>query len=138
MSENEDCGLKIFSSTPTKFRRIDDSGSAVARIHDLDGWSDLYEKQDQIEKLRLYYTLVSWRIINKVYPKHKMIRKYNEVLASPDFMKQKLKLISNDIDDISESLSMLGTVPSYNMLSNEQCPRIPKVVPFPKTERTED
>ena len=140
MAENCECGLKIFQSTPSKLRRVDEFGTSVARISDLHEWSDLYEKQDQLEKLRLYYTYIAWQIVTKVYPKHKMITKYNEILASPDFIKQKLKSVSSDIDEISDSLALLGTIPQYHMLSNEQCPRIPKVTlkPFPKSEPLEE
>ena len=134
MAENHECGIKIFNSTPSKLRKLDEFGSAVARIGDLDEWSNLYEKQDQLEKLRLYYTLISWQIIKKVYPKHPMLDKYDKILASPEFMQQKLKIVSSEIDEISDCMALLGSVPSYNMLSNEQCPRIPKVKPFPKTE----
>ena len=136
MSENEECGLKIFQSTPSKYRKINEFGTAVSRIDNLDEWSDLFEKQDQMEKLRLYYTLVAWKILRKVYPRHRIFTKYDEVLTSPEFIQQKLKNVSSEIDDISDSLSLLGSIPQYNMLSNEQCPRIPRCRPkiLPKTE----
>ena len=77
-------------------------------------------------KLRIWATFTAWISFPYI------------VRFSPDFIKQKLKSVSSDIDEISDSLALLGTIPQYHMLSNEQCPRIPKVEPFPKSEPLED
>ena len=94
----------------------------ICPLGDIDEWSNLYEKQDVLEKLRLYYTLVAWKIICKVYPNHEMIKKYDDILNSPDFIKQKLLKAARAIDDISDSMALLGSVPQYHILSNEQNP----------------
>ena len=97
-------------------------GEPICPLGDIDEWSNLYQKQDDLEKLRLYYTLVAWKIICKVYPSHEMIKKYDEILKSPEFIQQKLLEAARAVDDISDSMALLGSIPQYHLLSNEQCP----------------
>ena len=130
---NEELGLMIHnSSMGLKKRKLENHlGEPICPVGDIDSWSGLYQKQDDLEKLRLYYTLVAWRIINIVYPSHEMIGTYNEILKSPEFMQQKIREAAGDIDDISDSMSLLGHVPQYHLLSNEQ-----NYTPMVKTEQT--
>ena len=107
-------------------------GEPICALGDIDDWSDLYTKQDDLEKLRLYFTLVAWRIITLVYPKHEMISTFNRIIKSPEFMKQKIREAAGAVDNISDAMSMLGRVPQYHLLSNEQ-----KCTPVVKTEVTE-
>ena len=112
-----------------KQKILNSEGEPIALIGDIDSWSSLYQQQDDIEKLRLYYVMIGWSLISKVYPNHSMINEYNELVASPEFMKDKLQKFASDIDDISESMGSLGHIPQYHLLANEQCPQ-----PVIKTE----
>ena len=112
------------SSQSIKRRKLlNGDGEPIYPLGDIDDWSNLYQKQDDLEKLRLYYTLIGWRIVCKVYPKHEMIKKYEEIIVSPEFLRKKLLQKANIVDDISESLSALGHIPQYHLLANEQCPK---------------
>ena len=119
------------SSIGTKRRRlINDEGEPICPLGDIDEWSNLYQKQDDLEKLRLYYCMIAWKIICTVYPSHEMIKKYNEILNSAEFAQQKLLQAARAVDDISDSMALLGNIPQYHLLSNEQNPAL-----FVKTEQ---
>ena len=111
------------SSVGLKRRKLEnDAGEPIYPLGDIDTWSNLYQKQDDLEKLRLYFTLVAWSVICKVYPKHEMIVKYDNILRSPEFMQHKLLKSAQAIDDISDSMALLGSIPQYHLLGNEQNP----------------
>ena len=103
-----------------KRKVLNDEGEPIALIGDIDDWSDLYTKQDNLEKLRLYYAMIAWSLIQTVYPKHSMLGEYNDLLKSPEFMKHKLQKFANAIDDISNSMGSLGHVPQYHLLANSE------------------
>ena len=118
------------SSMGIKRRRlINNEGEPICPLGDIDEWSNLYQKQDDLEKLRLYYCMIAWKIICTVYPSHEMIKKYNEILNSAEYAQQKLLQAARAVDDISDSMALLGNIPQYHLLSNEQNP-----TPFVKTE----
>ena len=126
MASNEEQGLVDFDGsknipTNTFFNKM---GEPVAMIGDIDRWSGLYQKQDDLEKLRLYFTVVSWSLVSKVYPKHEMLEEFQKTITSAEFMSIKLKKFASDIDELSDSMKSMGSVPSYRLLSNEQCPSV--------------
>ena len=125
MAANEEQGLVNFNNQKLKTRKVfNNDGEPVALIGDIDQWSCLYQKQDDIEKLRLYYTMVSWKLVSKVYPKHEMLLEFDKIVTSAEFMSQKLKKFASEIDEISDSMSALGNVSRYQLLSNEQAPQV--------------
>ena len=117
--------MMIMSSNQgLKKRKLENNdGEPICPLGDIDDWSNLFQKQDNLEKLRLYYTLIAWRIVCKVYPQHEMLRTYEEILKSPEFMRKKILQAANAVDEISDSLSALGHIPQYHVLANEQGPK---------------
>ena len=126
MAQNEEQGLINFDPNQVSGARkvFNKDGEPIALIGDIDEWSSLYQKQDDIEKLRLYFTMLSWSLVSKVYPKHAMLDEFQKIIVSAEFMSNKLKAFAADIDEISDSMSALGRIPRYQMLSNEQAPQV--------------
>ena len=100
MTTNEEQGYLSFDTNAAKKRKIYNAdGEPVALIGDIDDWSCLYQKQDNLEKLRLYYATISWSLVSKVYPRHVMLKEFHDVILSSEFMSQKLQKFAKDIDD---------------------------------------
>ena len=126
MAANDFHGFTSFDSSMVLKKRkvLNSDGEPIALIGDIDDWSDLFTKQDNLEKLRLYFSMIAWKLICTVYPKHEMLKEYDELIKSPEFMKNKLQKFAKDIDDISDSMGSLGHVPQYHLLANEQAPQV--------------
>ena len=126
MAQNEEQGLINFEPNHNFETRkvLNKDGEPVALIGDIDEWSCLYQKQDDLEKLRLYFTMLAWSLISKVYPKHDMLNEFQNIIVSGEFMRQKLKKFAEDIDEISVSMNALGKIPDYHLLTDNQTPQV--------------
>ena len=104
------------SLKPRKRQRTRETvdGTLVANIEDMESWQDFYNKQVKLEKLRMYFCVVGWQILSKVFPKHKVFGLFEDIVNSPEYLRQKLG--SDDIDILSLSMSSLGKIPGYNVL----------------------
>ena len=108
----------------TKKRKVENKTvTSFSHFGDFSAWESSYSKQENLELLRLYFSTIGWEIIQKVYPDHKMLERYKEYLASPKYFSKKLGNI-NSIDEISESMTQLGSSPKYANLALTEYPCI--------------
>ena len=87
----------------------------MAQIGDLESWQTYYNRQDKLEKLRLYFCVIAWQLFEKVFPDHKIHRLYQEVTSAPAYIQQRLEA-EGGLSELSLSMSSMGKVPSYNVL----------------------
>ena len=107
-----------FKNTVTKKRvrvRENPEGDLVASITNMDTWKLFYDRQDRLEKLRLYFCVVGWQLLLRVFPSHRIFDLYDEIISSPDYIKARLAA-EGGIDDLSLSLSSMGKIPNYSVL----------------------
>ena len=96
-----------------RVRELED-GKTVAAIGDLDTWQSYYDKQAKLEQLRLYFCVIGWQLLAKVYPNHKVFKLYRQVIESPEYIKHQLEI--EEVDVLSLSLSSMGKIPQYHVL----------------------
>ena len=89
-------------------------GRTVASIGDLESWQTYYDRQVKLEQLRLYFCVIGWQILSKVFPNHKVFKLYDQIISSPEFLKQQLE--AEDMDILSLSISSMGKIPQYHVL----------------------
>ena len=86
----------------------------VAKIEDIDSWKIFHDRQMKLEKMRLYFCVIGWQILVKVFPNHKVFRLYNDIISSPDYLREQLDC--GEVDMLSLSMSSMGKIPQYNAL----------------------
>ena len=95
--------------------RETEDGTLVAKIKDLDSWQVCFDRQANLEKLRLYFCVIAWQIMAKVHPNHKIFKKFEDIMNSPDYLRDKLNS-DFELEALSLSLSSMGKIPRYNIL----------------------
>ena len=104
----------------------------MANISDIDTWKTYYDRQDRLEKLRLYFCVVGWQIISRVFPSHRIFTLYDDIIKSPDYIRKRLEE-EGDVEGLSLSLSSMGKIPNYSVLGLNTCQIFEKNL-VPKTE----
>ena len=107
----------------------------MATIGDLESWQTYYDRQVKLEQLRLYFCVIGWQLLSKVFPNHKVFKLYDQIISSPDFIKQQLE--AEDMDVLSLSLSSMGKIPQYHVLGLNKGEILDNDLVI-KTEPTED
>ena len=87
----------------------------VAQIDDLDTWQTFYSKQDKLEKLRLYFCIVAWELLEKVFPNHRIHKLYQDTTSNPSYIQKRLEA-EGGLLELNLSMSSMGKVPTYNVL----------------------
>ena len=112
-----------FKKPPVERKRVrvreNADGPLIASIGDIETWQSLYDRQLKLEKLRLYFCVIGWQILSKVFPDHRVFKLYEEIIGSPQFLKNKMAE-HDDLDLLSLSLSSMGKIPQYNVLGLNQ------------------
>ena len=62
----------------------------------------------------MYFCVIGWQLLAKVYPNHKVFKLYSQVIESPEYIKQQLEM--EEVDGLSLSLSSMGKIPQYHAL----------------------
>ena len=68
--------------------------------------------------MRLYFRVIGWQILAKVFPSHKIFKLYDDFLNSPAYLAEQMK--NDDMDLLSLSMSSMGKVPQYHILGLNQ------------------
>ena len=87
----------------------------MASIDNLDAWQVYYDRQDRLEKLRLYFCVIGWQLLTKIFPRHRIFKIYDKIINSPDYIQQRLEK-EGGLEDLSLSLSSMGKIPNYSVL----------------------
>ena len=87
----------------------------VAQIDDLETWQTFYNKQDKLEKLRLYFCIVAWELLEKVFPNHRIHDLYVKATTDPCYIQHRLEA-EGGLLELNLSMSSMGQVPTYNVL----------------------
>ena len=76
-------------------------------------WEILHDKQEDVEKMRMYFTLVAWEVVSKIFPDHRIHQMYQKYILEPTNL---ASLISDPLDEITASFNTIKTIPKYSCL----------------------
>ena len=82
-------------------------------FENFEDWEILHDKQSDVEKMRMYFTIVGWEMVSKVFPDHRIHKMYQQFLTNP---KNLANLINDPLDEITESFNTIKTIPKYSCL----------------------
>ena len=112
------------STTKRRIRKSENrTVTSVSNFGDFSVWTECYDKQESLEQLRLYFATISWEIIVRIFPSHKMIRDFNEYMKSPTYFAKELGGALS-IDALSDSFNEMGSAPTMHSLAITSCPNI--------------
>ena len=121
---------EIVAENPTSFKAVskprrartreNPDGDLVANITNIDTWKVYYDRQDRLEKLRLYFCVVGWQLLTRAFPSHKIFELYSEITSSPEFIRSRLEA-EGDLSELSLSMSSMGKIPNYSVLGLNSC-----------------
>ena len=70
----------------------------------------------KLEKLRMYFCVVGWQLLSKVFPNHRIFTLFKDVINSPEYLRDQMAAENDDLDLLSLSLSSMGKIPQYHIL----------------------